>query len=272
MTKSDDLRVRDVRDAYRLIGECRDLGSDPALWTVRMLDGLRRLIGTTAAAGGEGVLVSSNRRVVPVSAYDSGHDAHDHAVLARYRRDGAAAADPFPRALAGVPYRLVTRTRRQVVPDAVYYRSAVVDNYLQPGNVGHRLMSLHLTVIAGGRGISVIHLHRAPGERDFSPREQRLVEFFHGELGPLVGRALVSATEQSPDNLPPRLRQTLACLLEGDSEKQLAARLGISYATAHEYVTALYRRFGVHSRGQLVAHILRRAMNSEWRGIVNGHG
>ena len=27
MAKSDLLRVQDVRDAYRLIGECRDLGA-----------------------------------------------------------------------------------------------------------------------------------------------------------------------------------------------------------------------------------------------------
>lgn len=30
MRKSDLLRVQDVRDAYRLIGDCRDLGSEPA--------------------------------------------------------------------------------------------------------------------------------------------------------------------------------------------------------------------------------------------------
>jgi hypothetical protein len=42
MRKSDLLRVQDVRDAYRLIGECRDLGSDPAPWQLRMF-GLRSL-------------------------------------------------------------------------------------------------------------------------------------------------------------------------------------------------------------------------------------
>jgi hypothetical protein len=39
---------------------------------------------------------------------------------------------------------------------------------------------------------------------------------------------VVSATEPSPDKLSPRLRQTLACLLEGDSEKQVAARLALA--------------------------------------------
>jgi DNA-binding CsgD family transcriptional regulator len=41
--------------------------------------------------------------------------------------------------------------------------------------------------------------------------------------------------------------------------KQVAARLGVSPATAHEYVTALYRRFGVHGRGELPALARRRA-------------
>ena len=73
-----------------------------------------------------------------------------------------------------------------------------------------------------------------------------------------MGRSLVSATEPGVAALTPRLRQTLACLLEGDGEKQVAARLGLSWATVHQYVTALYRHFGVRSRAQLLVHILRR--------------
>ena len=84
------------------------------------------------------------------------------------------------------------------------------------------------------------------------------MRFFHGELGRLIGRSLVSGTEPSPDRLPPRLRQTLACLLEGDSEKQVAARLGLSNATVHQYVTALYRHFAVQSRAQLLARLNKR--------------
>src|SRR4051794_23292438 len=45
MGRSDMLRVGEVRDAYRLIGECRDLGNDPARWFPRMLEGLSRLVG-----------------------------------------------------------------------------------------------------------------------------------------------------------------------------------------------------------------------------------
>jgi DNA-binding NarL/FixJ family response regulator len=104
----------------------------------------------------------------------------------------------------------------------------------------------------------------AIGGRDFSHREVRLLEFFHGELRPLIGRQLVSASEPSPENLSRRLRQTLACLAEGDGEKQVAARLGISPTTVHQYVTVLYRRFGVQSRSQLLAHVLPRSRRADW--------
>lgn len=110
-----------------------------------------------------------------------------------------------------------------------------------------------------------MHLHRPRGEKNFSARERALLEFFHRELGPLVGRALVSAAEPTPVSLAPRLRQTLVCLVQGDTEKQVAARLGVSVATAHQYVTALYRRFGVNSRGQLLAHVMKRIARREWR-------
>jgi DNA-binding CsgD family transcriptional regulator len=267
MGRSDLLRVQDVRDAYRVIGECRDLGGDPALWQVRMFEGLCRLIGTPVVVGGEGLLDLAGGRVVPLSYLDSGLDAHGRHVYTAYMRDAGPAADPFIRALVEVPDGLVTRNRRQVVPDAAYHRSLVYNNYLRAGHVHHRLASMYRT--AAGRALSMIHLQRPTGDRDFSPREQAVLTFFHGEIGPLIGRALVSAAEPGPESLSRRLRQTLACLVEGDSEKQIAGRLGLSPATVHQYVTALYRHFRVQSRGQLLAHVIKRGAGERWRRLAD---
>jgi len=60
-------------------------------------------------------------------------------------------------------------------------------------------------------------------------------------------------------SLPPRLHQTLQSLLAGDSEKQIARRLAISPHTVHVYVKSLYRKFGVCSRGELLARWVRAA-------------
>jgi DNA-binding NarL/FixJ family response regulator len=141
----------------------------------------------------------------------------------------------------------------------------VFNDYLRPAAIDDRLVSVCQTTDDGA--ISVIHLQRAPGERRFSPREQRLVNFFHEELGRLIGRSIVSDLEPNPEGLSPRLRQTLRCLLDGDSEKEVAARLGLSHATTHQYVMTLYRRFGVRSRAQLLAYVMKRMGRGLWTRV-----
>ena len=256
MAKSDLLRFQDVRDVYRLIGECRDLGRDPALWQRRMLEGLCLLIGVPAAAGGEG-------RVGGIPVLDTGFDSSGHERLMAYTHELGPQADPIFRALQQVPGRLVTRTRRQLVSNAVWYRSAAFNDYHRPANVDDQLTSVYQMSERGA--VSVISLHRGLSEGEFSPRQQRLMDFFHGELGPLIGRSLASDAEPFLSGLSPRLRQTLACLLEGDSEKETASRLGLSLATTHQYVTALYRHFHVGSRAQLLATTFRR-IRRDFRG------
>ena len=56
--------------------------------------------------------------------------------------------------------------------------------------------------------------------------------------------------------LSPRQRETLACVLQGASEKETADRLGLSTHTVHQYMKALYRSFGVHTRSELMARFL----------------
>ena len=58
--------------------------------------------------------------------------------------------------------------------------------------------------------------------------------------------------------LPPRLGRLLPLLLDGHSEKEIAAHLGLSRHTVHEYVKQIYKHTGVHSRAQLMARLLRR--------------
>ncbi|MGH9629973.1 MAG: hypothetical protein ACRD7E_16770 [Bryobacteraceae bacterium] len=119
--------------------------------------------------------------------------------------------------------------------------------------------------------VAPIFLHRALTDRDFSLREQALFSFFHGELGRLISGPLVSGIEPGPGQLSPPLRQTLQCLIEGDSEKQVAERLRLSRAATHQCVTSLYRRFDVQSRGHLMAHVIRR-LRSRRLGIVRAFG
>jgi DNA-binding CsgD family transcriptional regulator len=256
MANWDQLHFQDARAVYRLIGECRDLAAEPSLWAKHAMRGLCHLIGATASTGGEGLLVGQDRKIVPLTPIQYGLDSNARSVLRAYVADGAVASDPLVVAVHRASGKLVTRTRTQIVPDRVYYRSPVFTRYLRRAEIGPRLASIYET--REGRSVNNIHLHRSPGERDFSEREQQVLDFFHAEVGPMIGGSLVSETEPHPENMSPRLRQTLMCLLDGDSEKQVAARLHLSRTTVHQYVGALYRHFGVRSRAQLMSHAMKR--------------
>ena len=78
------------------------------------------------------------------------------------------------------------------------------------------------------------------------------------EVPPAAAPPPASPPTPAAVGLTPRLEQTLHCLLDGDSEKQVAQRLNLSPHTVHVYVKALYRRFGVSSRGELLALHVRR--------------
>lgn len=77
----------------------------------------------------------------------------------------------------------------------------------------------------------------------------RLVEVLLHEAAPLV---------VPPEPLPPRQAAVLDGLCRGLSEKQIAAELGMSPHTVHDHVKRLHLRFGVQSRGELIARALRR--------------
>jgi DNA-binding CsgD family transcriptional regulator len=57
----------------------------------------------------------------------------------------------------------------------------------------------------------------------------------------------------SASALRPRERQVLAELLEGAPYKLVAIQMGISVHTVHDYVKAIFREFGVTSKGELLA-------------------
>ena len=103
--------------------------------------------------------------------------------------------------------------------------------------------------------ILLAELCRTWGRQVAGPRAGSLPE---GKALP-IQRAIATPGSGIPDSpvsgvlLSPRHQQTLDLLLAGDAEKQIASKLGLSRHTVHDYVKAVYRRFGVNSRGELLA-------------------
>jgi DNA-binding CsgD family transcriptional regulator len=173
-----------------------------------------------------------------------------------YHVEGNARRSITFQRFVALPGSLLTRTREQLMGDAEWYRCAEFQEM-------HRYFGVDDLLVSAKRTkhppmVFALFTVRDLGEKRHGEREQRLVHLFHHELSRYVGTALALAHDEVFATLPPRLRQTLECLLEGDSEKQAALRMGLSRHTVHDYVTALYRRLGVSSRPELMALCLRR--------------
>lgn len=103
---------------------------------------------------------------------------------------------------------------------------------------------------------SLLVLQRDPGRPAFDDRDRTVVQ--------MVGRActsLVEAPELGTCRLGTRLtereREVVSCLLQGEADTQVAARLGMSYSTVRSHLRGLFAKFNVSSRAELTALLLR---------------
>jgi len=62
----------------------------------------------------------------------------------------------------------------------------------------------------------------------------------------------LDATAPPTRALPPRLEKIARLVIDGLTDKQIAARVGLTFSTVRTYVRQIYRRMGVHNRVALV--------------------
>jgi DNA-binding CsgD family transcriptional regulator len=103
---------------------------------------------------------------------------------------------------------------------------------------------------------SAAGFHRRLGGPRFTPREEAIVDavFQHVDW---LHPADVSPAGRTAITLSPRERQVMLFLLEGNSRKEMAAKMGLSPHTLTDYLKEIYRKFGVRSRAELLAKFIR---------------
>jgi hypothetical protein len=132
MSKSKRLRLGDVRQAFRLVGECRDLGADVLAWRTRMLQGLRRIVDAQVAVSSE-VRIGAGRAPDLIGAVDLGWPspaARCH--FMRYIEEGAMANDATLWNCAGLARPVASRRRVQLIDDRTWYISSEFREYHLP--------------------------------------------------------------------------------------------------------------------------------------------
>jgi DNA-binding CsgD family transcriptional regulator len=261
MSRSQRVRFRDLREAYRIIGECAELGDDVGAWRMHLIQRSVCLVGGRVGMSGEARWIGKPRVLQPVAAVDAGWGNEDErGIWVHYMVEHGPAKDPIHQKVSQLTDRLITCTREQMLTDSQWYRSVQFNDFQKRSRLDHFITTY--CHIDGPDEVNVLGIFRELGDPAFEARQRQLIHLLHHELAPLVGRRL-SRTAAPAAGLSRRLRQTLERLLAGDSEKQVAARLGISRPTVHEYVTVLYRRFGVNSRGELLARFISPARGAD---------
>ena len=264
MSRSGRLRASDWRAIRGMTGEARELGDDAFAWRDHWLSRLAKLIDTSVGHLGEMELGPGFRPKdlgVAVWGYQEGFVDLETVgrQLEEFRRSEAdyfASLRGYLRASARDDG--VCLSRRDFIEDGVWYRSADYLVVQQIFGVDPVLYCFSSLPGAGRAELSGMILNRARGMKEFGPRERAVVREAHNAIVPLIGRELARFREPSPSDLTPRVREALACMLEGDSDKQIASRLGLSTNTVNQYAKMIHRHFGVTSRRQLLARWLRR--------------
>ncbi|HSI33729.1 MAG: helix-turn-helix transcriptional regulator [Phycisphaerae bacterium] len=236
------LRLRDVRNVFRILGEIRELGADPKAWRPHMTARLCKIFHAELVISSE-----VHARTTPASPdrlritdIGWGADSDGHTWEIRSERDDETLA-AWRLAAGHIPKEPAAGAEVPVRPIKNVYggKSFVLSQYPLP----------HINAV------DQLGVHRAFGDTPFTGTEHKLIHIFHTELGRFWRREALKKAKDPTSDLPPRLSQTLHELLGGLSEKEIAAKLDLSRHTIHNYVKALHQRFEVSSRGELLAKV-----------------
>lgn len=256
----DQLTSRDTHACHGLAGECRDLGADTDGWRLRLLQGLKELVGARVVIMAELVNLGPQAEGPMRSLATHRVGWADAAAEARWRE--YAQSTPVERT-PEYPYinrfagDRLTLTRDEIWGKETWYRSKTFNDIHRACGIDDYVMSVRATDIPG-RSVS-IWVHREVGDTGFGDRDRAMIGLVHDTVGREMGTYLARADEPRLASLTERQRQVLARLLRGDAEKQIAFELDLSQGTVHDHVLALHRHFGVSSRGELLARFIGRA-------------
>ena len=250
MSRFDLVREGDVAALLRLVGEVTELPHDKVVRRTHVLNALLSLIGGRSAAAMEMARPDEGplARAGTIINLHYGSDAEArHTEQFLVHNDPADPALPEFLAARG---QTITMVRR--VDDRVYYRSPHYDIVRRPFGIDH---SLYCRVaLPDGTDVSV-GLQRCPGDPAFSEREKAMVHLLHTNAPHVyaVPAPPAGSAQSELERLAPRLQPVLRYLLQGDAEKEVAAKLKLSRHTVHRYTQVIYRELGAHTRAELLA-------------------
>lgn len=241
-----------ARKVVELVRESFELGAATEPARQHVVESLRNLIGAEVVACVNDTSFAVGLRGGITHVTLAGFDAGTATVFSTHQEYGSDFNPYIQRMIsrvATVPMNTVTTLADQeVIERSTWNKSTWVNDYVRPARLDRFLGSMRLVGphIAHGFG-----LMRSAGSTPFTDEDQEVMQLVHMGLGDVFPQAAVRET------LAPRVQQTLDALLDGSCDKDIAARLGISPHTVRQYVKTIFKAYGVSSRLELAAQLLK---------------
>jgi DNA-binding CsgD family transcriptional regulator len=259
MSELQRMKLGNVRRIFRLIGELRELGSDPQVWRPHLIAGLRRMVAADMIVSSEVHFRTTDKPGV-LQCIDIGWGHAEGAEPWQIHTERDEKPETFlvalgktPPAAAPNPPNVIDSRGRKPAGSGPNELVPVAPTTPLRGGKNFILSQYPLAHLGA---VDQLGLHRYALDNPFTQVEHKLVHLFHIELGRLWKTDALRRAADPKSDLPPRLAQTLEQLLKGDSEKQIAFELDLSQHTIHNYIKALHRRFDVSSRAELLSKAL----------------
>jgi len=257
-----DLSARDIHECHQIAGRCRDLGADVDAWRDRLLADLRAAVGAQVIISSEIDSFGADAASEGQTRYLGIHRAGWISDQAERRWREYAQTIPVERTpeypyLSKFSGKTLVLSRDEIWGRESWYRSQTFNDIHRECGIDDYIISICPTSIA--RRCTTLWLHKGVGARDFTSRERAIVSLVHMTINAEIGSFLAAADEPRLAGLTDRRLEVLGRLLMGDSEKQIAYHFDVARATIHDHVLAIYRHFGVSSRGELLARFIGRA-------------
>lgn len=266
--KSSHVRLEDCRSIIRLVGECREFGDDHTAWRRHCVEHLAKLVDADLGFCGEMAGIRTSKAyTLGLADWGWGNGFNQAIFLGHF---DVIEQDPVNFETIRTYYERMLRddgvchSRREINRDRDWYRSTDYQLIHRTMGADHTLWCFHSLPAQSADEFSGVTLIRTIGRRDFAARDQLIVREVHAALAPLIGGPLARFVEPSPRDLTVRAREVLRCLLEGDSDKQIAARLKVRPFTVNQYTKLIYRHFGVNARAALLSRWIRRGWGSRF--------
>ena len=251
------LRILDIRRVFHLIGEIRELEQQPLLQRQRVVDGIGELLHAWIGFYTEFDNFTDTEKVRASRPLFTGcfEDTKVTRWLQYWAEHHKLREDPLIDACVRIPRGIVAGTRGELTDLKAYWQSDMYRSCHDfTGRDGGDALVCFFRKRDPGRA-SGIALHREAKDRAYTDRERNMLRLFAIELYRLYRDGKLAPEDDSP-NLSPRQQQVLKGMLAGRDTQGIADDLGVSRRTIDEYTLAVYEKFGVQHRGELMAKFI----------------